>query len=170
MYKTHSFFLSLFLSLSLSHTHTHTLSLSRSHTHTHTLSLSLSHTRTRTRTRTHTRARARTHTHTHYVYIRENSAVVYSLIPCWNESQRWITGYNKRLHYIVVVVLHALPQYVYIVLSGILLDVFIQMSHSNGDFKKELLSHVGQGIPLQGPICPHSSEDFSSWKVTLISE
>jgi len=34
--------------------------------------------------------------------------------------------------------------YIYIVLSGILLDVFIRMSHNKGDFKKEVLSHVSQ--------------------------
>jgi hypothetical protein len=111
-----------------------------------------------------------THTHTHYVYIRENSSVAYSRIPCWNESQRWIIGYNKHLNYIVLVVPNILPQYIYIVLSGILLDVFIQMSDNNGDFKKEVLSHVSQSIPLQRLISPHSSEDFSSWKVTLITE
>ena len=40
--------------------------------------------------------------------------------------------------------LNTLPQYVYIVLSGILLDLFIRMSLNKGDFKKEVLSHVSQ--------------------------
>jgi hypothetical protein len=116
----------------------------------------------------HARARA----HTHYAYIKEKSSVAYSSIPWWNENQRWITEYYKLLHYIVVCSKYSPEMYIEYTTKvciycavGNSTNVLIQVSYNNWDFKKEVQSHLSQGIPL-----PHSSTDFSSWEVILITE